>query len=108
MIVKFVSANRKQGPIKALVSGVVNAMSTEVVDIKIVCWTDSLVVLWWIKGVDENWKVWVENRVGKIREKVDTSSWRHIPGKLNPADIATRECGPKVLPQLWFHDPVNN
>ena len=24
---------------------------------------------------------------------------------MNPADIATRECRPKVLPQLWFHGP---
>ena len=48
-------------------------MSVAVVDSKIVCWTDSLVALWWIKGVDKNWKVWVENRVGKIREKVDSS-----------------------------------
>ena len=22
---------------------------------------------------------------------------------MNPADIATRECRPKVLPKLWFH-----
>ena len=48
----------------------------------------------------------MENRVRKIREKVDSSSWRHISGELNPADIATRECRPKVLPQLWFHGPA--
>ena len=47
----------------------------------------------------------MENRVRKIRENVENSSWRHIPGELNPADIATRECRPKVLPQLWFHAP---
>ena len=29
----------------------------------------------------------------------------HIPGDLNPADIATRECRPKVSPQLWFYGP---
>ena len=47
----------------------------------------------------------MENRARKIREKGNSSSWRHIPGELNPADIATRECRPKVLPQLWFHGP---
>ena len=88
-----------------LISAVVNAMSVEVAVSETVCWTDSLVVLWWIKRVDKNWKVWVENRVGKIRENVDSSSWRHIPGELNPVDIATHECRSKVLPQLWFHDP---
>ena len=24
---------------------------------------------------------------------------------MNPVDIASRECGSKVLPQLWFHGP---
>ena len=80
-------------------------MSVEVVVSKTVCWTDSLLALWWIKRTDKIWKVWVENRVRKIREKVDRSSLRHIPGEMNPADIARRECRPKVLPQLWFHAP---
>ena len=47
----------------------------------------------------------MEKRVIKFREKVDSSSWIIIPGELNPADIATRECRPKMLPQLWFHGP---
>ena len=77
----------------------------EVVVSKTVCWSDSLVTLFWIKRADKICKVWVENRVRKIREKVDSSSWRHISGELNPADIATREYRLKVLPQLWFHGP---
>ena len=67
--------------------------------------TDSLVALWWIKRADKIWKVWVENRVIKIRGKVDSNSCWHIPGELNPTDIATCECRPKVLPQLWFYGP---
>ena len=55
-----------------LVSAVVNTMSVEVVVSKTVCWTDSLVALWWIKRVDENWKVWVENRVKKLEKKLAT------------------------------------
>ena len=86
MTVKFVSAKSKAVSNKGLsipriellaclllsklVSAVVNAMSVEVVVSKIVCWTDSLVALWWIKRVDKNWKVWVENRVRKIRERL--------------------------------------
>ena len=35
-----------------IVSAVVNAMSVEVVVSKTVCWTDSLVALWWIKRAD--------------------------------------------------------
>ena len=75
-------------------------MSVVVVVSETVCWTDSLVALWWIKRADKIWKVWVENRVRKIREKVDSNSWRHISGELNPVDIAIRECRLKLLPQL--------
>ena len=84
MTVKFVSAKWKVVSNKGLsipriellsylllsklVSAVVNAMSVEVVSSKTVCWTDPLVALWWIKRADKIWKVWVENRVRKIRE----------------------------------------
>ena len=70
MTVKFVSAKSKIVSNKGLpipriellaclllsklVSAVVNAMSAEVVVSKIVCWTESLVALWWIKRVDKN------------------------------------------------------
>ena len=73
MTVKFVSAKSKVVSNKGLsipriellfcllqsklVSVIVNAMSVEVVVSKIVCWTDSLIALWWIKRVDKNWKV---------------------------------------------------
>ena len=81
-------------------------MPAEVVAVnKTTCWTDSLVALRWIKRVDKNWKLWVGQRVRKTREIVDSNIWRHILGELNQVDIATRECRPKVLLQLWFHGP---
>ena len=57
-----------------LISAVVNKMSVEVVVSKTVCWTDLLVAMWWIKRIDKNWSVWVENRVRTNRENVDSSS----------------------------------
>ena len=42
----------------------------------------------------------MESRARKIREKVNSSNWKHIPGELNPADIATREGRPIVLPVM--------
>ena len=32
-----------------------------------ICHTDSKVVLYWIKGVDREWKQFIENRVMEIR-----------------------------------------
>ena len=56
-----------------------------------VCWSDAEITLYWIKGVKKEWKPWVENRVNLIRDRTSCDNWRHIPGDLNPADLATRE-----------------
>ena len=56
----------------------------------------------------KSWKIWVENRVEKIRSNEPVDSWRYIRTDQNPADITTRQvapvccwvicCGGKVLP----------
>ena len=51
------------------------------------CFTDSLVVLHWIKGTDCCWKPFVQNRVREIREKLESSRWNHCEGRSNPADL---------------------
>ena len=52
----------------------------------------------------KEWKVWVENRVEKIRENVDSKNLFHVPNALNLADICTRECSVKRLKEflLWW------
>ena len=35
---------------------------------EIVCWSDSLVTLYWIKGFDKDYKQFIENHVSEIRE----------------------------------------
>ncbi|GFV65482.1 integrase catalytic domain-containing protein [Trichonephila clavipes] len=54
-------------------------------------WTDSLIVLHWIKGCSKQWKQFVCNRVVKIQEKSYPKSWNHCSGRDNPADIVSRE-----------------
>jgi hypothetical protein len=54
------------------------------------CWTDSKVALYWILGETQEWKQFVQNRVVEIRKLVPLKCWRHCPGKVNPADIASR------------------
>ena len=68
------------------------------------CWTDSEVVLCWIKGKEKTWKPWVENRVVKIRKVVDRENWNHIRGVDNPADISTSICSDVDL-KRWFEGP---
>lgn len=53
-------------------------------------WTDSKIVLFWIKGSVKRWKNFVANRVVEIKTLSDPSCWHHCPGKQNPADMLTR------------------
>ncbi|GBN05263.1 hypothetical protein AVEN_116391-1 [Araneus ventricosus] len=50
-------------------------------------WTDSKIVLFWIKGSKNRWKQFVANRVNEITSLTDPNSWYHCAGKENPADL---------------------
>ncbi|MCG8077551.1 MAG: hypothetical protein JAY75_15105, partial [Candidatus Thiodiazotropha taylori] len=66
---------------------------TKVLDIQInncIFWSDSVNVLWWIRGRSREFKPFVANRVGEIQTSTDPEQWRYIPTAQNPADILTR------------------
>ena len=65
-------------------------------------WTDSLVVLHWIKG-GGRYKQFVENRVKRIQAKSDIE-WRHVRTDENPADLASRG-GDVQRKELWWSGP---
>ena len=65
-------------------------------------WTDSLVVLHWIRGGGQ-YKQFVENRVRKIQAKPEIR-WRHLPTGENPADLASRG-GDVQHKELWWNGP---
>ncbi|XP_064638261.1 uncharacterized protein LOC135494279 [Lineus longissimus] len=70
-------------------------------------WTDSMNVLFWICRPGKQFKLYVANRVGEIQERTSTDQWRHIPTKLNPADISSRGMAVEELArsQLWWEGP---
>ena len=72
-----------------------------------ICYTDSKVALYWIQGMDGEWKQFVNNRVNSIRQLQPAGRWRHCPGKSNPADIPSRGMLPRELQQeeRWLHGP---
>ena len=86
---------------------VFDAISMQVIINEVYCWSDSQVALWWMKQVQKFWKLWVENRVDKIRSNVPIDCWRYIRTDQNPADIATRQFTPCVLVGnlLWWEGP---
>lgn len=74
---------------------------------KICLWTDSLIVLYWVKSSPLKLKQFVSNRVKEIQESTTGAKWLHVPGKENPADLISRGIPMSVLREsrLWFHGP---
>ena len=71
------------------------------------CYSDSKVALYWIKGVNKEWRSFVENRVNQVRKLVPPERWEHCPGKDNPADLPSRGITPAELAgsKLWRYGP---
>ena len=51
-------------------------------------WSDSKVVLWYIRNVATKFKVFVTNRIQQLHESSEVNQWRYVPSKDNPADHA--------------------
>ncbi|XP_075157708.1 uncharacterized protein LOC142230974 [Haematobia irritans] len=69
-------------------------------------WSDSMIVLSWLKKPSHSWTTFVANRVAIIHEKVG-NIWGHVGTSENPADLATRGLTPFELKgsDLWWHGP---
>ena len=70
-------------------------------------WTDSKVVLGYIKNDSKRFHVFVANRVQQIRDQTSPSQWRHVETKCNPADDASRGITAKDLVEnsRWISGP---
>lgn len=69
-------------------------------------WTDSTIVISWLKKPSHTWTTFVANRVAKIQDKVGPW-WKHVSSHDNPADLATRGVTPSELKEksLWWFGP---
>ncbi|XP_061391738.1 uncharacterized protein LOC133327189 [Musca vetustissima] len=72
----------------------------------LLAWSDSTIVLSWLKKPSYTWTTFVANRVAIIQEKIG-DVWHHVPTKDNPADLATRGRTPSELKEceLWWYGP---
>ena len=52
-------------------------------------WSDSKVVLGYIRNNARKFKIFVANRIQQIQEHREVKQWRYVPTKINPADYAS-------------------
>eukprot|EP00731_Ephydatia_muelleri_P035515 Em0131g2a len=122
-VVRFVASRTRVAPLSAqtiprlellaalllarLLSTVAHALEPEQSLGEPLCFTDSKIALYWIRGFDKEWKQFVENRVREIRSLVPVKCWHHCAGNINLADLPSRgtdhsECG---IPASWLTLP---
>ena len=72
-----------------------------------VFWSDSRIVLSWIRSYDKRFKIFVGHRVGEIQECTDSQDWKWVPTKENVADDATRDAKISDVSNSsrWFNGP---
>ncbi|KAL0892704.1 hypothetical protein ABMA27_014422 [Loxostege sticticalis] len=71
-------------------------------------WTDSTIVLAWLKGSPSRWATFVSNRISTILTILDIDQWGHVATDMNPADCASRGLKPEELKThtLWWSGPA--
>lgn len=70
-------------------------------------WTDSTIVLGWLRIPPSCLKSYVQNRVTQIHNITEQHSWNHVSGKHNPADLVSRglSLGALHKSSLWWEGP---
>ena len=69
--------------------------------------SDSSIVIGWLQSGDLNFKPYVANQIVKIKKASSVKNWHHIPGDVNPADLASRGASIKSImnSSLWRNGP---
>ena len=92
----------------ALIAARLNSVIKDQLDVDLVSstfFTDSRIVLSYIKNEEKRYKTFVANRVAEIRSSSRPESWFHIESSQNPSDILSRGCNASDIPIDWFKGP---
>lgn len=84
---------------------------TKIANIKfnnIMYWTDSTIVLAWIRSESRNFKTFVGNRISEIQDLSNIRNWKHVASTNNPADLVSRGMDSLTLQNCskWWHGPA--
>ena len=71
-------------------------------------WTDSKVILGYISNEVRRFKIFVANRIQKIKENSNIEQWKFISSKENPADDGSRGLDATKVNKVthWFNGPA--
>lgn len=77
------------------------------IDVKSYYWSDSQIVLAWLRTTPNLLNVFVANRVSEIQNLTNAQDWHHVSTRHNPADLASRGIYPDSLltADLWWSGP---
>ncbi|XP_028404826.1 uncharacterized protein LOC114527396 [Dendronephthya gigantea] len=117
--VRFVAAKSRVAPLKeltiprlelqaaVLASRLCKAIEREIrIELQeSILFTDSAIVLAWIKNNGKRLKPFVASRVGEIRSNVKPAQWKHIPTEQNAADDVSRGLSVPDLSGRWLNGP---
>lgn len=70
-------------------------------------WTDSTIVIGWLRMSPHLLKTFVQNRCSEINDLTGDASWLHVESHNNPADLVSRGLNIKDIKNnnLWWHGP---
>ena len=68
-------------------------------------WSDSQIVIAYIRNQSKRFKTFVANRVAQIRQFSEPNQWHYVSGDKNPADVLSRGCTSDKVPLSWFRGP---
>ena len=68
-------------------------------------WSDSQIVIAYIRNETKRFKTFVANRVSQIHQLSEPRQWHFVPGDDNPADVLSRGCTAENIPDIWRHGP---
>lgn len=70
-------------------------------------WSDSTVVLCWVKTSPHRLQQFVANRIASIQTLTNLEDWHHVSTHHNPADLTSRGINPRQIKtsNLWWSGP---
>ena len=73
----------------------------------VIMWTDSHIAIGYINNRKRRFKTYVANRLAIIHDHSNAHEWRHVPSKMNPADLASRgmEASDTEAVRFWQQGP---